>query len=226
MCTDLKEVKGRLRACGKCPQCLERKRWIYSARIAAECFVHPRTWFVTLTLRKNMSDKTGYKLVQRWLKRVRKGLSSPIRYACVAEHGSKATMRLHYHVVVHGELSLTQRSLRSKWRGGISQAKLVHFGDAGNVGQYSSKMARYTAKGHRFRFSQGYGSRALTKVWENEILQACLAYWPDARVRLSGITMPFKLRPVVPFKSIFTQDEHDCWRFNHGPKNHLKNLPR
>lgn len=211
MCSDTREIRGNVVPCGRCEECLRQKRWVYSARMAAEIFTAPRSWFVTLTLRKNMTDAVGYRLVQRWLKRVRKGMSDPIRYACVAEHGSQATRRLHYHVVLHGGQSLTQRSIRSRWRGGISEATEIRSGDAANAARYSSKAARYTAKGNRFRFSQGYGSRALQKVYENEILQAVLDQWPDARLRVGGVNMPRRLLPTRPFRSVFDADQHHAW---------------
>lgn len=218
MCTDLKEVRGNVVPCGRCEACLQRKRWVYQARIVAEIFTAPRSWFVTLTLRRNMTDSVGYKLVQRYLKRLRKGYSGPVRYACVAEHGGQATRRLHYHMVLHGDQSLTQRLIRSPWKGGISEATLIASGDAKAAGRYSSKAARYTAKGNRFRFSLGYGSRALTQVWQNEVLTEVLNLWPDARVRLAGVTMPRKLCPAPVFKSVFSEDQHAAWAEFHPPK--------
>lgn len=197
-CSDPKLVRGVERPCGKCRYCLSLKRWRYSARIAAETHVAPRTWFVTLTLRKAMSDQIGYKIVQRWIKRVRAAGAS-LRYAAVAEHGSQATMRLHYHVVVHGAHSLTQRQLRSKWRGGISEATLVSSGDAPTVARYSSKMARYATKdgGGRFRFSQGYGSRAFTSICSSPLIQKVLECFPGSSVRVGGVNMPRRWVPDV-----------------------------
>lgn len=198
-----KEVPG---CKGKCQSCRSLKRWRYSARIAAECYSHQRTWFCTLTLRKNMSDRVGYSLVQRWLKRVRaSGVS--LRYAAVAEHGSQMTKRLHYHVVVHGGPDLTQRRLRSKWRGGISEATLVRSGDAASVARYSSKLARYVTKdgGSRFRFSQGYGSRALSDICSSPTISAVLRLFPGSSVRVAGINMP---RSMVPsMERIWTPEE-------------------
>ena len=146
---------------GRCSYCRRLKKWYYSSRIVAECSVHEKSWFVTLTLRFKMTDGVGYKLVQRFLKRLRK--KDSVRYACVAEHGGKSTRRLHYHLVLHGGPYLTQRSIRKCWKGGISQAVLVGGGDALNVARYSSKLANYTSKGGRFRFSQAYGSSAMKK---------------------------------------------------------------
>lgn len=200
-CPSPREFKGRVIRCGKCKTCLAHsasvKRWVVKTRIVAEIGAAQRTWFVTLTLRKNMSDQLGYRLVQRWLKRLRKASSDPIRYACVAEHGSK-TGRLHYHVVLHGPISLTERTVRSKWRGGISQATLVGSTDARNVALYSSKVASYTAKGGRFRFSQGYGSRPIKRMMTNDIVQAVLAEWPKARIRIGGQLVPDRLQGPRP----------------------------
>jgi hypothetical protein len=142
-----------------------------------------------------MSDEIGYRLVQRWLKRVRKSSKLQVRYACVAEHGGSATYRLHYHLVVHGPTSLTQRMLRSKWRGGISEASLVS-GNAANVAQYTSKLAGYVTKGSsRFRFSAAYGSQAVNKIMRYTLVAAAYEHWPDARLRVGGVKLHYKLQP-------------------------------
>lgn len=211
-CLSPLSFQGKDVPCGKCRFCLSLKRWRYSARISAECHWHPRTWFVTLTLRKKMSDKVGYLLVQRWLKRVRaSGVS--LRYAAVAEHGSQATMRLHYHVVVHGDHSLTQRQLRSKWRGGISQATLVTSGDAANVARYSSKLARYVSKegSGRFRFSQGYGSRAVRNICLSPLVSTVLQAFPGSSLRIGGINMPREMVPDLAAERLMnlTKEELD-----------------
>jgi len=162
-----------------------------------------KNWFVTLTLRRNMSDGVGYRFVQRWLKRLRKFVS--VRYACVAEHGLTRTMRLHYHVVLSGGPELTQRVIRSTWRGGISEATLIVSGAAGHAARYSSKMARYVTKGGaRFRFSQGYGSAALRELASRGLARKVCDVFPGAQVvRVAGVRLSRKLRsaadpPFVP----------------------------
>lgn len=207
-CENPRDYRGLSLPCGSCRYCLKLKRWYYSARIVAECSVAEKNWFVTLTLRRRMYDQIGYRLVQRFLKRVRKKVS--VRYACVAEHGGKSTRRLHYHLVLHGGVYLTQRTIRRSWKGGISQAVLVGRCDAKNVGLYSSKLANYTAKGSRFRFSQRYGTWVLHKWMDNPIVQEVLRNEPKAVIRISGYRMPRRLYrellPVPEFRSLY-QDE-------------------
>lgn len=205
-----KEVPG---CNGKCKFCRSIARWKVSARIACETAASPKNWFVTLTLRRSMSDAVGYLLVQRWLKRLRKRLgkksASKLRYACVAEHGGSATKRLHYHLVVHGPTSLTERDIRKTWRGGFSEATLVASGDAPRVARYSSKVANYVGKGSRFRFSQAYGSQALGLIAGRtnlvEAMDALYSLGP-VRVRIGGINIPSRMLPDIPFRSRFDPD--------------------
>jgi len=211
MCLNKLTVRGTEVSCGKCSQCLSLKRWIISARIAAEVVVADRAWFSTLTLRRNMSDALGYRLVQRWLKRVRKNTGLKVRYACVAEHGSNATKRLHYHVVVCGPVTLSYRMLRDSWRGGYSEFTLVS-SRAGNVARYSSKVAKYTAKGNRFRFSQGFGSQAVKRICEYDIVEAVRQAFGGGNLRLDGVNVPARMHPPVTFVTQFSSDEHSLWK--------------
>lgn len=185
-CPTPRTFKGYVVSCGVCPHCLNMKRWLYRSRILLEMSEAQKTWFVTLTLRRKMSDEVGYKIVQRWLKRVRKKMKGEsLRYAAIAEHGSQATRRLHYHVVVHGPCSLTERTLRRSWRGGISEATLVSAGNAEAVARYSSKMSSYVVKGlgvSRFRFSLGYGSKVIQSVLSSPMLKAVSDAFPFSKV--------------------------------------------
>lgn len=220
-CSKPQIFRGKEVSCGRCQSCLERKlslkRWFVRSRITSEICVAPRSWFVTLTLRKSMSDQIGYRIVQRWLRRMRKAKFGPLRYACVAEHGSRSTRRLHYHVVLHGPTTLTERRIRSMWRGGISEATLIRSTDAQSVARYSSKAAGYTAKGGgRLRCSLGYGSQALVKLMNSEIVQEVRREFPEARVRLRGCLIPMGLLPEAPpFRSRWSdelkRDAHQCY---------------
>jgi hypothetical protein len=153
-----------------------------------------------------MSDAMGYKLVQRWLKRLRKKMHPErVRYACVAEHGGSSTKRLHYHAVLHGPTWLTERVIRRTWRGGFSEATLVASGDARLVARYSSKVAGYTAKGSRFRFSQAYGSMALGlidgRIKLGEVLGDLYSLGP-VRVSIGGVNMPRRMLPEPIFRPL------------------------
>lgn len=198
-CAKPRTFRGAVRSCKKCEYCLGIKRWFYRSRILAEFADHPRTWFVTLTLRRSLTDKVAYAIIQRWMKRVRKSMSgSSLRYACVAERGSKSTKRLHYHVVLHGPVGLTQRIIRRAWRGGISEATLVENGN--DCSSYSTKMARYAVKGGKFRFSLAYGSRAMSAIWTNPMYQAVMDAFPGSRsvVRVHGVRLHRGVLPPEP----------------------------
>ena len=199
---------------------------MFTARCACELLRAERTWFVTLTLRRNMKDTVGYRLIQRYLKRLRSRYGKQIgavRYACVAELGGK-NGRLHYHMLLHGKSSLTERMVRSPWSGGISEATLVRRGSSSaNVGVssawYLTKAARYLTKAgavSRLRFSQGYGSQGLAPFLTT--LSACLspdmraALWClDVPLRIAGVSLPRKLVRLAlpPYEFGFGSDE---WR--------------
>jgi len=214
-------VHGKDVPCGKCSSCLALKAWVLRARMVAECHAAPRSWFVTLTLRRQMSDATGYRLVQRFLKRVRKGRGKvkgqTIRYACVAEHGSLHG-RLHYHLLMHGSEELSYRSIRNAWRGGISETKMIS-GSASGVAMYTSKVARYVSKGGaRFRMSLGYGSKALADTLTRELPNAIRVLWPDARIRIHGPTMPRKPLPPTPWPGTHPDDLAEAFAKQRPPR--------
>nr|QJB20217.1 MAG: replication initiator protein [Microvirus sp.] len=199
-CSSPKEVRGVVVSCKKCPECSRFKAWLFTARCAAEISVAERTWFVTFTLRREMSDRIGYRLVQRFLKRLRAGTKMRLRYACVAEFGAKGG-RLHYHLLVHGPAALTERLIRSKWRGGISEATLIRRSSpsaaaGASSAWYLSKAARYlTKQSGRVRFSQAYGSSAL-KVVLSHVLPSLPPDWlaamyvGDMPLGICGVRIP------------------------------------
>jgi len=161
--------------CRKCDSCLlvRQLEWVDRARNE----IGDRDWFVTLTFNElemgairpmayvyassdereepqaGDFDKAAYPLVQRWLKRLRKG-GHQLRYFAVFELGEK-TGRAHYHVLLHDQRhSLTKRIIERSWHHGHTRKSLVKDGLA---------TARYTAKyltkdsGVRFRASFRYG---------------------------------------------------------------------
>ncbi|AXH76115.1 MAG: replication initiator protein [Microviridae sp.] len=189
-CSNVRQIRGNTVPCGSCRSCKKVKEWKIQSRILMEINQSEKSWFCTLTLRRNMTDALGYRLIQRWFKRIRKRM--PVRYACVAEHGSNSTMRLHYHAVVSGPQSLSYRILRNTWRGGFSEVTLIS-GNAKRAARYSAKTARYVTKaGARFRFSQAYGSQAGKRMIENEFIAPFVSLGIQA-IRLNGHNLPLKL---------------------------------
>lgn len=140
------------------------KDWVSRAQI--EISVFDKTWFVTLTFRQ--VPDYPYKEIQKWLKKIRKDYQGKLKYLCTTEHGT-LNGRLHYHLLVHGDTSLTQRIVRSNWSHGISEAKLVMSSpvqaaitDQSESATNSLKAARYVCKyimkeNQKIRASQHYG---------------------------------------------------------------------
>lgn len=91
--------------CGQCIGCrLERsRRW--AVRLLHEKELHERTCFLTLTYSNNKLPPDGslqVKHFQDFMKRLRRGSSSPLRFFHCGEYGEK-TGRPHYHVILFGE---------------------------------------------------------------------------------------------------------------------------
>lgn len=97
------------------------------------------------------------KEITLWLKRVRKEAAVPLRYCLVAEAHKSGLP--HYHLLVHevrADCQVPARVLRSQWKLGFSQCKLVAQGDEAKSSAY---VAKYLAKSAlaRIRASRGYG---------------------------------------------------------------------
>ena len=105
----------------------------------------------TLTYRDVNSDHLDD--TTRWLHRLRKSYSDPLRYCLVAELGAKAG-RYHNHVLLHCTDKLTWRVAHDTWDEGFSHFKLVSKDQA--AASYVSKYLSKSAK-ERIRASRGYG---------------------------------------------------------------------
>lgn len=92
--------------CGRCYECLSRKRDSWSVRLEEELRHSSSAYFVTLTYddsflpRNHLGiptfDKPGFQL---FMKRLRKETDNKLRYYAVSEYGSK-TWRPHYHMIL------------------------------------------------------------------------------------------------------------------------------
>ena len=94
--------------CGKCHECQEQRREMWSLRLSEEAKDHLNTAFITLTYNdENMLWCGDYGTLQKkdlqdWLKRLRRQIEPlKIRYYAVGEYGTN-TMRPHYHVLLFG----------------------------------------------------------------------------------------------------------------------------
>lgn len=169
--------------CRKCDACREwRRRW-WTARAISEYQAAFRTWFGTLTLnlgqhhqcyleasrieaeKGNDIDALSYRAqfirrhsvitreITRYLKRVRKGSSGPLRHLCVTEHHKSGLP--HYHMLIHESDPYGTREavLSDRWTWGFSQWRLVRDPrQATYVCKYLSKSGAA-----RVRASQRYG---------------------------------------------------------------------
>ena len=123
--------KVMLIPCGQCIGCRIRQREDWTTRIELEARNWPKeqVWFITLTydddhvpgmivntgeiLRKVQYVWKGgskrpesvqillYTDIQKFLKRLRKAYSGPLRYFCAGEYGEQ-TARPHYHMILYG----------------------------------------------------------------------------------------------------------------------------
>ena len=190
MCTSMIAKNGRVLDCGQCAECLSLEAWRWAQRVRIE-MLFAKTWFLTLTYRGEVS--VGYTEIQKMFKRLRK--KHEFRYLCVAELGEK-NGRLHYHCVVHGEL--TKREVRGEWSHGFSDAKLAN-SDSNSIARYVSKYiskAKSKVGGKCYRASIGYGKKQLHQVLDqSDMVQKVLERFPDARViKTAGIKMPYKFQ--------------------------------
>ena len=133
----------------------------------------------------------GYSELQKMFKRLRKKFT--FRYLCVSERGEEKD-RLHYHAVIHGEL--TRRQVEGEWKHGFSNANL---GKSKNPAKYIAKyMSKSKARigGKFYRASIGYGTKDIHKnLAENSIVNAVMERFPDARVvRVKDVKVPYKFQ--------------------------------
>lgn len=150
--------------CGKCFQCLQRKRNEWVLRMQREMRKYPTsTWFVTLTydeehLPDQGVDKEG---CQKYLKQL-KEVFPKMKYFFCSEYGP-TTFRPHYHAVFfnttidHYEII---NKLHHFWRNGIIEVTLVTSERLGYVAGYEitrSEVPEGKAKNFRL-ISKGIGA--------------------------------------------------------------------
>lgn len=174
--------------CRKCENCLNRRAHHWRLRAMSEFRAAPRTWLCTLTLNPNAHfwlltrtrvrlakarvsyegldpherflelDKTGYAEVQKWLKRLRKNLTS-FRFLSVTEPHKSGVP--HWHVLLHEVREpLRYKGLKGSWHLGFDSYALVH----------DTKGASYAAKylskslSARVRASKAYGETQVSQL--------------------------------------------------------------
>lgn len=113
---------GQYRRCRKCYKCISAKRWSWVYRMIEESEKWPRLWMITLTYSGKIEPQ--YSDIQKWIRSVRKTSHEKFSYVVTEEHGA-INRRFHYHLIVYCNATLKQRHLRSRYKNGISEAKLV-----------------------------------------------------------------------------------------------------
>lgn len=102
--------------CGKCSECISLRAVEWATRARHEISQHEENCFLTLTY--NDQNLPGYlpeefKLpFQKFLKRLRKKLKTPIRYMVSHEYGSKF-FRPHHHIIIFGYNPQNQKLLKT-----------------------------------------------------------------------------------------------------------------
>lgn len=120
--------------CGHCAVCRKERSKAWALRLMLESLSWEKTGFITLTYDDEsvpMTDKCAvfdgkvqlpYTLrkddLQRFFKRLRKRLDSPIRYYACGEYGSH-TFRPHYHFIGFGLDSDDREIIEDAWPFGI-----------------------------------------------------------------------------------------------------------
>ena len=178
--------------CRKCPACLRFRAALWTGRALGEYRASRRTWFGTITLRpeehyvfsvkaevrardrgilpeewnhserfRATHDAIGRELT-KYLKRVRKESSAPLRYLLVCEAHKSGTH--HYHALVHEvtDRAVRERTLRQQWPFGFTKWKLIPEGEEGlSAARYVAKYLGKSALA-RVRASVRYGTCAPT----------------------------------------------------------------
>nr|QJB19968.1 MAG: replication initiator protein [Microvirus sp.] len=91
--------------CGRCVECLERRRSEWTFRIKQEWKEAEYAYFITLTLNDDYAERMdsgvttlSKKILQNYFKKIRKQAPN-LRYYAVGEYGS-STRRAHYHGII------------------------------------------------------------------------------------------------------------------------------
>lgn len=135
--------------CRKCVKCLKVRQGQWAYRATVEYLAAKRTWWLTLSYRGK--HEPDYEDVKRFYKRLRKKEGGRgLRYVVSEERGGKND-RLHWHILLHCQPSLTRRQIERSWDFGYVHARLAK---TAGLGGY---LAKYLAKQSRIRASVSYG---------------------------------------------------------------------
>lgn len=163
-----KGVEGTLELpCGQCIGCrLERSRQ-WAMRCLHESTLYENNCFITLTYDDSNLPAGGsldYSDFQKFMKRLRKRVKSPVRFYMGGEYGQNGTIRPHFHACLFGydffdkvyykktssgEKIYTSKLLESLWPYGLSSVGNVTFESAAYIARYCvQKVTGDLAKAH------------------------------------------------------------------------------
>lgn len=144
-------------SCGKCPECLRalRSDWIY--RADQHCRVRKFKYFVTLTFDDDHlpDDESGcFAAFTDFRKKYHK-MRGKFDYLVTLERGEKNN-RLHLHLLLYTDRSVSNDFLRSLWRNGFIKKNSVTHKRIRYVCSYMFKNDLYN-KVRLYRASNGFG---------------------------------------------------------------------
>lgn len=84
--------------CGKCPECLERRREDWTFRLKQQVKDSTYSYFVTMTFDDDHVQKLNKKFLSNYFKRIRNE-EKFLKYYAVGEYGNK-NHRPHYHAII------------------------------------------------------------------------------------------------------------------------------
>ena len=108
MCTNLKFCGGRAIPCGKCDECLKRRRYCEYNRIKCEFEQSENVYHITLTY-ADLYDFDGFKDIRSFIKGLRKFVPD-LSFFAVYEEGEKHG-RPHFHVLVFLKSGIISRRM-------------------------------------------------------------------------------------------------------------------
>lgn len=101
--------------CGKCVACQQAHAKAWALRCSLELQQHDNAVFTTLTYDEKHRPVTLTKRhIQLWLKRLRRSITTPIRFFASGEYGER-TGRPHYHAILYGIDESRADSIENAW---------------------------------------------------------------------------------------------------------------
>lgn len=125
--------------CGRCFECLTRRREEWTNRIALEAEYNPPAVFLTLTYSPDFCDgQLHYRdHIVPFLRNFRRDIEPrKLRYCCVGEYGGR-THRPHYHMILFGlALGEVDDIVIKRWKLGHHDLGHLEYGGAKYVAKY------------------------------------------------------------------------------------------